>query len=532
MFNILRIPDDVMIKTDKSTLSRNNADVKVSFELDNTVLKAYLTATKEKPCFICLRWNYITKEPVKVLGDVFERSYANFFWSSINPERFMPWYFMVTNGKETVGCGVKVQPNSFVSFEYDANGVSAWLDVRCGAKGVNLNGRKLLMAEFVCKEYGNISSFEACEKFCGLMCTHPILPKEPVYGGNNWYYAYGKSNRENILAEAKFLSELCADEENRPFMVIDDGWSVNLTAGPWMPKADYGDMKTLADEFCEIGVKPGLWVRLLNDKSELEKHKDWRLKRRKIDECSTLDPSNPEVKEYLRGVLQRFRSWGYKLLKHDYSTYDLFGDYGVSLNGMITNDDDWAFFDTTKTSAEIVLDFYRLIREETDGMYIIGCNTISHLCAGLVEINRTGDDTSGRVWDRTRALGVNTLAFTLPQNRNFYMVDADCVGILDDNIPWKLNKQWLDLLAKSGTPLFVSCDKKSATPEIIEDIKKAFSVASRQNDKAIPLDWEYNKNPAIWSINKNEVNYDWFMDCYPAVLKGNNPPFTKVPWLY
>ena len=38
--------------------------------------------------------------------------------------------------------------------------------------------------------------------------------------------------------------------------------------------------------------------------------------------------------------------------------------------------------------------------------------------------NRTGDDTSGRIWERTRRMGVNTLAFRLPQHNAFYHIDA------------------------------------------------------------------------------------------------------------
>ena len=193
---------------------------------------------------------------------------------------------------------------------------------------------------------------------------------------------------------------------------------------------------------------------------------------------------------------------------------------------MITKEENWSFYDKSKTSAEITLDFYRLIREETEGMILIGCDTIPHLCAGLVEINRTGDDTSGKSWSRTRAFGVNSLAFRMPQNRNFYIADADCVGILDDHIPWNLNKKWLDLLSKSGTPLFVSCDPKSATDEIIADLKEAFKIASTGKDVAIPLDWEYNKNPSKWLINGELCEYDWIMDDYPVMLKNKVPGVT------
>ena len=52
-----------------------------------------------------------------------------------------------------------------------------------------------------------------------------------------------------------------------------------------------------------------------------------------------------------------------------------------------------------------------------------------------LDLNRTGDDTSGRIWERTKRMGVNTLAFRLPQHNTFYHIDADCVGIFRKD-PW------------------------------------------------------------------------------------------------
>ena len=125
-------------------------------------------------------------------------------------------------------------------------------------------------------------------------------------------------------------------------------------------------------------------------------------------------------------------------------------------------------------------------------MVIIGCNTVSHLSAGLVELYRTGDDTSGNVWSRTRAYGVNTLAFRLCQNDAFYKVDADCVGIIKDKIDWKLNRQWLDLLAKSGSPLFVSVQPEALTDKMTDDLKMAFAENSVQTDSAECVVAPYN----------------------------------------
>ena len=220
-----------------------------------------------------------------------------------------------------------------------------------------------------------------------------------------------------------------------------------------------------------------------------------------------LDPTHPETQAFIRADIERIKGWGYELLKHDFSTVDLFGDYGASLDDVITKIEGWHFYDKSKTNAEITLDFYRLVKDACGDMIIIGCNTVSHLCAGLVQLNRTGDDTSGREWIRTKENGVNTLAFRLAQNEAFYMCDADCVGILGEIIPWELNSQWLHLLSNSNTPLFVSApydisdDKK-------KDLKKAYNVF-QQRHTIKPVDIFENRTPTVWEIDGEETTYHW-----------------------
>ena len=140
-------------------------------------------------------------------------------------------------------------------------------------------------------------------------------------------------------------------------------------------------------------------------------------------------------------------------------------------------------------------------------MLIIGCNTVSHLSAGLVHISRTGDDTSGVEWERTKKMGVNTLAFRLAQNEKFYMCDADCVGIIEGKIPWEKNRQWLHLLSYSNTPLFISCTDR-ISKEQREDIAKAYK-AFNQDHSFRPVDIYETKTPSKWEIDGEEFIYNW-----------------------
>lgn len=481
------------------------ADAVVETYSKGNRLDLYITATHDRPKFVKLCFDKKPEADELVLGDAWERTYGHLeFKKPSEYDKAMPWYFISTNKKTSFCLGVKTGCNSFVSFTYNDQGITALVDCRNGGNGVHLNGRKVHLATFISASYENDDVLSCLKDYLKQLCDAPILPQERIYGGNNWYYAYGKSNYKQIISDAKLQTALAEGIDNRPFEVIDDCWQKHKCAGPWLPNREFKDMEKLAREIKEMGVRPGIWVRLLRNKDRRIK-KDWRILRGKKRQY--LDPTHPEVQKYIRADIERIRSWGYELMKHDFTTADLFGDYGGSLNETITKIDGWHFYDKTKTNAEIVLDFYRLIKDAAGDMLIIGCNTISHLCAGLVHINRTGDDTSGNNWDRTRDMGVNTLAFRLAQNEIFYMCDADCVGIQKDNIPWEKNSQWLHLLSYSNTPLFVSCCDK-ITEKQKKDLKEAYRAFNKSHEFK-PVDIFETKIPSTWEIDGKTINYNW-----------------------
>ncbi len=494
-------PEKGQTAADGSVNARTDAEV--TFEEKEGSLSVYLAAKEDRPQFVLMQWTFPTQEDLYVLGDAWERSYGELCFKKLSEnDRPMPWYFAATNQQETYCFGVRTQPNAFVCFTYDRTGITAKIDCRNGGRGVRLNGRKLKLCTFVLEHY-KAPPIESLHAYCKKLCDRPILPKEKIYGGNNWYYAYGKSSYEEMIRDAKLQKELAEGIENPPFMVVDDGWEINRCCGPFEANESYRDMKALAEEMKRIGVRPGIWIRLLHDRSE-EITEDMRILRN--GERTFLDPTNVKVQAFLREEIEKIKGWGYELLKHDFTTVDLFGKYGKDLTDTITDESDWHFEDDTKTNAEIVLDLYRLIKDACKDMLIIGCNTISHLCAGLVQINRTGDDTSGREWKRTRKMGINTLAFRLAQNNAFYVVDADCVGIMDKNIPWELNKQWLDLLSRSDTALFTSCGIVGEQER--EDIAKAYREIQKDH-QFCPVDIYENFTPREWETDNELTVYDW-----------------------
>jgi alpha-galactosidase len=212
--------------------------------------------------------------------------------------------------------------------------------------------------------------------------------------------------------------------------------------------------------------------------------------------------------EIVRQDIRRMVTWGFQMVKHDYTSFDLLGRWGFAMGAELT-DPGWHFADRTKTTAEVTLALYRTIREAAGSQLIIGCNSFGHLAAGSFELQRTGDDTSGREFNRTRRMGVNTLAFRGPQHRAFFDLDADCAPITQQ-LPWELASRWLDLVAGSGTALFVSADPKALNAESSRAIKRAFAAASRPQNIAEPLDWMETTTPGRWRIQGRTAEYDWY----------------------
>lgn len=262
-------------------------------------------------------------------------------------------------------------------------------------------------------------------------------------------------------------------------------------------------MAVLASEMEALGVRPGLWYRPLLCHGEVDP--SWIL--RDGETGTVLDPSLPAVLEKVEQDVSRFRRWGFELLKHDFSTYDIFGLWGYEMGWELFKEPT-RFGDPSKTTAEIILAFYRTIARAMGDGEIIGCNTIGHLGAGLFSMQRTGDDTSGIVWERTRLMGINTLSHRMCQHNTFFAVDADCVG-LTDAISWKKNRQWLDLLSRSGTPLFVSADPATLGEDQKAALIRAFKMASRERSPAEPLDWMHTTVPNRWLIDGEEERYRW-----------------------
>lgn len=532
---ITRLPDLATIYTEDGAQSFAGAqggqgDVRCALEMEGDLLRVTLCAQDTPVRFIRLRWRFTGEErrddAPRIYGDAWERAGGALEWRGVVAERCMPWFCLVSNGSDqmqeregrrTEGFGVKARPNALCFWQYDSAGIALWLDVRSGGCGVVLGGRTLTAAEVIFRTYRDCTAFEAGARFCREMCGDGLTTPEPVYGANNWYYAYGQSSAQEIEADARMLAGLCKGLRNRPFMVIDDGWSPNPKNGPWdRGNERFPDMAGLAAAIRAQDVRPGIWVRYISDENHVcGLPEEWHLQR----DSNDLDPSRPEVLDYVRATTRRLVDWGYELIKFDCSAQDILGRRGYRVPFAVA-EDGWRFHDRSRTSAEIVKDFYGAVRQAAgEDVVLIGTATFSHLSAGLVHLGRTGADVNGMKWDVTRRMGVNTLAFRMMMNGALFTVDADCAP-LTGAWPWRYAGQWLDILAESGTPMFVSCRPGALNAEQMDQLRRAYARNSAQRDALIPLDWMENICPERWLLNGREVRFDWYADDVCAMFEG------------
>ena len=467
-----------------------------------------------------LQWRYAAPAGAAVLGDAWERTYGDVRFQPAAFARRLPWYFVQHDPKSgrTACFGVQTGGRTLCYWQVGDGTMQLTLDTSSAGVGVQLGARTLEAATVrVTTGRAGEHAFATARRFCGLLCPAPRLPRQPVYGINDWYFAYGNNSAALILEHTALLAGLAPGGDNRPFSVVDAGWATYSPLVPgdccWQddfarPNAKFPDMARLAGDVQRLGMRPGLWTRPLCARHD---DKPTRLlpavPGRDDPKKPVLDPTIPENLARIQQNFATYRAWGYELVKHDFSTYDLLGKWGFEMTDRFTAPG-WRFYDNSRTTAEVILGLYQTIREAAGPAYLIGCDTVGHLAAGLFELNRTGDDTSGLDWDRTRKMGVNTLGFRLVQHNKFFAVDGDCVGITP-KVAWAENAQWLRLLAGSGAPLFVSAQPVAVGEAQKLALKAAFAQAARVQPVGEPLDWLTSLRPTRWRLGGQLTEFDW-----------------------
>jgi alpha-galactosidase len=514
LLDILRVPDRAIayaglghpVALTRAQRTWQASGIEVELQSGDKTMQVFVSSPDHELTHVHLRWSVDVADGLRCLGDHWERSYGDLAWRGIVPERVMPWYFLSWDGAACHGYGVKTGAGAFCFWQVDGEGVSLWMDLSNGGEGVQLGSRRLHAATVVSRAgTSGEAPIASARAFCRVMCEKPRLPSAPFYGSNDWYYAYGKNSAEQTLRDADLMAELSSGLAARPFTVVDDGWR---------DTARFPDMRAVAAGIRQRNVRSGIWIRPLiapaNTRADLLlRGERFGSQKGRASELA-YDPTVPEGLELITAKAREVVEFGFELVKHDYSTYDLLGRWGFEMGASPTTPG-WRLYDRSQTNAEVISNLYLALQKAAgEKTLLLGCNTVGHLGAGIFESQRTGDDTSGQHWERTRKMGVNTLAFRLPQDRTFFALDPDCVGITPA-IPWEQNRQWLDVIARSGAALFVSPDPAATGPEQKKAIAAAFRIAGAGGTGASAEDWLDTTSPERWSSGETGggVRYRW-----------------------
>ncbi len=455
--------------------------------------------------FLHLRWTGRSSAAVQSIGDQWERSYGDLEWRGTIPNRMMPWYFLTFEDATVHGYGVRTQPSAFCFWQRDADGITLTIDLRNGGEATLLGRRELLACTVVMRKGSAGETIaHAGREFCRQMCPSPRLPKGAIFGSNDWNYAYGKNTAAGILRDADLIASIAPPGDVRPYIVIDDGYQ---------DASRFPSMADLASGIRKRRLRPGIWVRPL--RAPMTAQPSLLLPKARFgpgasDSSPAFDPTIPEALDEVLKTIRTPVDWGYEFIKHDFSTVELFGRWGSAMDTGPARPG-WHFEDRSRTNAEIVSDLYRAIRGAAgEQTVILGCNTVGHIAAGIFESQRIADDTSGREWERTRRFGVNGLAHRIAQHRTFSHIDPDCVAITSA-IGWRETSQWMDVVARSGTSLFLSPEPGAATPEIRSAMKEAFSIVS-DDAAGFPANPLEGTTPSEWTFERPQQvtrKYDW-----------------------
>ena len=507
-FSILRAPDNAFGATEASPFRFEEAasaanDVKFDYAVENDSAKIIIYPSGSPVKYLKLRFHGDLSFVDKVYGDEWERSGENAFleWRSVMASRALPWFCYLKGDDVTACYGVKTSPDCFAFWQVDTRGITLFLNLMSGKRGTDL--KEPLLACEVVELIGNEGedSYDVAKRFSRVMCDSPTIPKEPIFGVNNWYWAYGKISHESVMEETDQLMRMCDGTRHRPYMILDDGWQLNRSygkntyiGGPWLPNERFGDMAKTADAIHAKGAKAGIWFRPLLTRGDFPADAEYAFG----SGGNLLDASHPFTLEKVERDAATIRSWGFDLIKHDFTTIDITGKNPFASTNATKElcVREGTFVDNTKTTATVIKNLYKAIQRGAGDADVIGCNTISHLTAGIHTAYRVGNDTSGRSFEWTRRNGVNSV-MRLPLNDVFYNVDPDCAAFTA-RVDAELNLDFLEMCAITGMTALASVTPGILNEKQMARINEIYKIADQNTLRYKIANYDKNSNPELF----------------------------------
>lgn len=281
---------------------------------------------------------------------------------------------------------------------------------------------------------------------------------EPLKGWMSWDELRFDLSEGDVVENAKVIADRFGPGDS--IVLLDDGWQ--MAAGDWQPNERFSHgMNWLTDRIHRLGLRAGLWVApfLVALRSPLGKaNPDWFLLGEdgeplvELDlkhwggKVGTLDPTRPEVLDWLHELGRTVRDWEFDYLKMDFLHH--------ALTGQCAND-------VPRGTA-----YREGIRAIRDGLgpkvLTMGCGTSMITGRGLFHSARVGQD-SVTDWGLLRG-PFHCIALRQPFHRRWWCNDPDNV-IVREPMTIDQARMWASCVAMTGGNLFLGDDLRKLPAE-------------------------------------------------------------------
>lgn len=320
-------------------------------------------------------------------------------------------------------------------------GAVAGFRASCRLDGVPLEPGRKRKSERLWLSFGDDAGdlLEKWAELTGRAMNARVPDKLPV-GWCSWYYYYTGVTEDDVLTNLEAAKQI-VDKVQVQIIQIDDGYQTQV--GDWLSVNDKfpSGLSKLAGKIREAGFTPGIWTApwsATGRSAVFREHPDWFIKNRRGKPLKAgfnpiwrgfyyaLDPTHPEVEEYVRNVFRTLTELGFGFFKIDFI-------YGAALPGRC--------FDPSLTRAQVLRKGVELVRREIGDSFLLGCGAPLGPCIGLVDGMRIGPDVTP-IWgsdlprlllrDKNTLSTVNAIRNTI--NRFFmhgrlWWNDPDCLMV-------------------------------------------------------------------------------------------------------
>lgn len=275
---------------------------------------------------------------------------------------------------------------SDVFFDVKINKTNMNIEIQSDMSEVRIDSKETRKSDevlFISKKWGDAQKIR--NKWIQVI-TDTKINKKPVYGWCSWYRTFINVKPDDINQIVSFINQ---NKNKIPFEVvqIDDGWQV--FRGNWYENSKFeGLLNKLADNIRKSDMMPGIWLspircdKIIGVCNELERPfpSSWYVNFN-IGKASSdrLDPTHPEVKEFIIKSLKQCKEKGYTYYKLDFSQVPI----GAK-----------RFYNSKMTRFQAQRELFRVFREVIGNeSYLLACGiSDQRSILPFVDADRIGSD--------------------------------------------------------------------------------------------------------------------------------------------